>query len=179
MHIKKNHKFYLFTTSILVISILIFTIPVTFAVDKPFGMTEGELNRPTFNHQVSFPTPNPKPVPLNEQVSEIAKSYIGVPYLWGGVTPSGFDCSGLVQYVYNQIGVDLERTTTYQIGQGRAVPIEDLQQGDLVFFGNPTHHVGIYIGNNCFVHAPYEGQNVRIDSLSDRSDYNQARRIIE
>lgn len=115
-----------------------------------------------------------------EQVVSIAKQYLGIPYVWGGETPDGFDCSGLVQYVYGQLRINLSRTTYTQVGEGIDVSREGLKQGDLVFFkkGEDIHHVGIYIGNGQFIHAPQSGEVVKISNLSDRNDYYTARRII-
>ncbi|MFZ9315029.1 MAG: C40 family peptidase [Burkholderiaceae bacterium] len=95
---------------------------------------------------------------------------VGVPYRWGGNTPhGGFDCSGLVVYVARRAqGLTLPRTVAEMSRVGEEVLIEDRLPGDLVFFntsGHPFSHVGIYVGQNRFVHAPNEGGTVRIDSL--------------
>lgn len=109
----------------------------------------------------------------------IASKYLNVPYVWGGTTPSGFDCSGLVQYTYRQLGVSLPRTTYEQVKSGTAVSKSQLEPGDLVFFGSASspHHVGIYVGNGCYIHAPRTGDVVKISSLSSRRDYCAGRRI--
>ena len=118
---------------------------------------------------------------VSEKAVETAKQYLGVPYVWGGTTPSGFDCSGLVQYVYGQIGVNISRTTYTQVNEGRYVSRDELLAGDLVFFGDSSspHHVGMYIGDGMMIHAPQTGDVVKIASLSARSDYATARRIVE
>jgi len=110
-----------------------------------------------------------------------AMKYLGTPYVWGGTAPGGFDCSGLVQYVYKQLGVDIGRTTYDQVKQGTAVAKKDLQPGDIVFFGDPKspHHEGMYIGNGNFIQAPATGQDVKVTALNSRSDYAGARRIIQ
>lgn len=89
-------------------------------------------------------------------------------------------CSGFVQYVYRQLGFDLTRTTYTQVGEGSEVEKSNLRQGDLVFFkkNGDVHHVGIYIENNQFIHAPQTGEVVKISNLSDRNDYYTARRIV-
>ena len=95
----------------------------------------------------------------------IAMQYLGVPYVYGGASPSGFDCSGLVMYVFAQIGVSLPHNAAAQYGAGVPVSRDQLQAGDLVFF-NGLGHVGIYIGGGQFIHAPHTGDVVKISSLS-------------
>jgi len=108
----------------------------------------------------------------------IAMHYLGVPYVWGGASPRGFDCSGLVMYVFAQIGVSLPHSTYAQVGMGSPVSINQLQPGDLVFFAGASH-VGIYIGGGQFIHAPHTGDVVKISSLSGyyTSAFYAARRI--
>lgn len=107
---------------------------------------------------------------------ETALAYHGIPYLWGGETPSGFDCSGLVMYVYRQHGVVLPHYSGSQFLLGEKILPADLQPGDVVFFGSPIHHVGIYMGGDYFLHAPRTGDFVKISKLSSRRDYAGARR---
>jgi cell wall-associated NlpC family hydrolase len=109
----------------------------------------------------------------------IAMHYLGVPYVWGGSSPSGFDCSGFVMYVYSQMGVSLPHYTGAQWNVGVPVSRGDLQPGDLVFFDG-LGHVGIYIGGNEFIHAPHTGTVVQVSSLSGwySSTYDGARRIL-
>ncbi len=117
-----------------------------------------------------------------QQLAQYAQNYLGVPYVWGGTTTSGFDCSGFTKYVYQQFGVTLHRTAAQQLGNGYSV--SNLQPGDLLFYANTyagagaASHVGIYIGNNQFVHAAQGG--VKITSIYHEyysSRYVGARRI--
>jgi cell wall-associated NlpC family hydrolase/chaperonin cofactor prefoldin len=107
-----------------------------------------------------------------------ASNFLNVPYVWGGTSPSGFDCSGLVQYVYAHFGIDLPRTSQAQQNVGVAVSRSELQPGDLVFFGSPAYHVGIYVGNGSFINAPKTGDVVKIASLDNRSDFTGGRRVM-
>ena len=111
-----------------------------------------------------------------------AMNYLGVPYVWGGSTPSGFDCSGFVQYVFKKNGVSLPRTAASQSGVGTSVSRSNLQPGDLVFFSNGggISHVGIYIGNGNMVHAPHTGDVVKVTSINSSyyiSHYAGAKRV--
>ncbi|EPY2305980.1 NlpC/P60 family protein [Clostridium sporogenes] len=107
---------------------------------------------------------NPAPPATHGDVVGYAMQFQGVPYVWGGTSPSGFDCSGFVQYVYrNAAGIELPRDTYGQIGAGPRVSQDQLQPGDLVF--PHTGHVGIYIGGGQMIHAPHTGDVVKISSV--------------
>ena len=101
------------------------------------------------------------------QVVFTAMQMVGVPYRWGGSTPQGFDCSGLVQFAYSNAGLRLPRTTAAQLDATAPVTLENAQAGDLLFFrdGGRTSHVAIYLGEGRFVHAPSTGKQVSLDSF--------------
>lgn len=116
-------------------------------------------------------------------LTDYAKKFIGVPYKWGGTTPSGFDCSGYVSYVYNEFGVELPRTSADQFAEGDKIEAADRVPGDLLFFttykAGPSHS-GIYLGENRFIHASPKG--IEIASLNDsyyKKRYLGARRYIQ
>lgn len=125
---------------------------------------------------------------LGTDIVDYAKSFLGVPYRWGGTSPSGFDCSGLVYYVYKHFGYALNRGATGQLSNGVSVgSMYDLIPGDLVFFydgkvSTPVSHVGIYIGDGQFIHASTgDGRDVQIDPLFTghyAKKYVYGRRII-
>lgn len=119
---------------------------------------------------------------IGQQIVNEAAKYLGTPYVWGGTTPNGFDCSGLVQYVLNNLGIDISRVSQSQFNEGVPVSKGDLQPGDLVFFesNGDVHHVGIYAGNGMMIHAPRTGDVVRFQSIETpyyQSEYAGARRI--
>ena len=112
------------------------------------------------------PSAIPAPAPAKfGGVVGIAMQYLGIPYVYGGSTPAGFDCSGFVMYVYGQVGVSLPHNAAAQYGYGTPVDRSQLQPGDLVFF-NGLGHNGIYIGGGSFIHSPHTGDVVKISSLS-------------
>lgn len=107
---------------------------------------------------------------------------VGAPYRWGGSTPDGFDCSGLVQYVFSSAGLRLPRTADAQQKAAVPVPLDDAVAGDLLFFrdGGRTSHVAIYLGDGRFVHAPSTGKQVSLDSFGNsywRARFDRAGRV--
>lgn len=113
---------------------------------------------------------------VGAQAASIATRYLGVPYVWGGMSPSGFDCSGLVAYSYAQVGVSLPHHAATMFGYGVGLSYEQLQPGDLVF-ANGLGHMGMYVGGGNYVHAPQTGDVVKISSMSSRSDWVGFRRV--
>lgn len=101
-----------------------------------------------------------------DQVYQVGQQYLGVPYVYGGADPSGFDCSGLVMFVYAQFGISLPHSVTSQSQLGTVISQADAQPGDLVIFGDLSHD-GIYAGNGNILHAPYEGASVRVQPIWD------------
>ncbi|MCC8169497.1 MAG: NlpC/P60 family protein [Oscillospiraceae bacterium] len=119
---------------------------------------------------------------IGEAIVQEAEKYLGVDYVWGGTSPSGFDCSGLVQYCLNSLGISISRVAEDQFEEGTPVSKDELQPGDLVFFeqNGYIHHVGIYVGNNMMIHAPQTGDVVKYQSIDTeyyRNEYAGARRV--
>ncbi|MBK5239615.1 SH3 domain-containing protein [Clostridium sp.] len=122
-----------------------------------------------------------------DMIITYASKFLGIPYIWGGTTPLGFDCSGYVQYVYKNFDINLPRVTMDQVNVGTAVNINDLQKGDLIYFRTNTSqpsqvsHVGIYIGDNKFMQAPKTGDIIRISELTGyyRDNFVIGRRMID
>ena len=130
------------------------------------GLTGPPVDVPIGNSGVGHP-----------QAAQIALRYLGVPYVWGGASPSGFDCSGLVMYVYAQLGISLPHYTVSQWDATLPISPSQMQPGDLVFFDG-LGHVGIYLGNGQFIDAPHTGAVVRIDSLAGwGGSFDGARRV--
>jgi cell wall-associated NlpC family hydrolase len=100
------------------------------------------------------------PAALGARIAALAGSFVGTPYRFGGDSPAGFDCSGLVYFVYREFGVSVPRTAAEQRAAAQHVTGDALAPGDLVFFYTPEDHVGIYLGNGEFVHAPASGRSV-------------------
>ena len=110
----------------------------------------------------------PVRIPLGARAVHLARKQLGVPYRWGGSSPSGFDCSGLVSWVYGRLGVGLPHNAAALYSVGRPVSLAHMMPGDLVFF-HGLGHVGIYIGHGRMIHAPRSGEHVEIQALAQRS----------
>lgn len=113
---------------------------------------------------------NPVQTQRADKIIKLASAELGAPYIYGGDTPKGFDCSGLVYYVFRHAGVAVPRTANQQLYASHPVNDQELQPGDLIFFeiaGNIQMHVGIYIGGGGFIHAPETGQPVSYANLEN------------
>jgi len=114
--------------------------------------------------RIPLPTETaPVPAPVSGGVLDIAASLAGIYYIYGGTTPAGFDCSGFTQYVFNKVGISLPRTAEQQ--RQFATPVSIPQPGDLVFFGAPASHMGIYAGNGMMWDSPRTGKTVSLRSI--------------
>jgi cell wall-associated NlpC family hydrolase len=152
---------------------LCLNIALTFAMSlilcctsKPVSKREySETQQTSQSNVLSVTRSNP-----GYMAASLARKQVGAPYRYGGSSPSGFDCSGLVHYVYGKLGVNLPRKSREMARVGQQVPVHALLPGDLLFFRinrNRVSHVGIYIGNDKFVHATKSGDPVRRDSITN------------
>jgi cell wall-associated NlpC family hydrolase len=119
-----------------------------------------------------------------EQLVQLAKQQLGKPYVYGADGPGSFDCSGLLQYIAKQAGIDLPRVSGDQAKAGREVPTSDLRPGDILYFqdkgASGVTHVALYVGDGRYIHAPKPGENVKYGSMSDsytKSTLKGARRV--
>lgn len=127
-------------------------------------------------HDTGEAAPNlPAPSSAAQTAISVALSKRGDEYVWGATGPNQFDCSGLMQYAYRAAGISLPRTAAQQQRVGLAVSRANLQPGDLVFFGSPAYHVGMYLGNGLMVQAPTSGDVVKVSPL--QNNYTGARRV--
>ena len=129
--------------------------------------------------QAAASAPRAPQLSFGLRVAEYAERFLGIRYLYGGSSPAdGFDCSGFVRYVFAHFGISLAHSSYAQAGSGRSVDLRALEPGDLLFFDD-LGHVGIYIGNGRFIHAPHSGTRVRIEALDGwySSRFDAARRI--
>jgi cell wall-associated NlpC family hydrolase len=110
----------------------------------------------------------PVRIPLGQRAVQLARKQLGVPYAWGGASPAGFDCSGLVSWIYGRLGIRLPHNAAALYGVGRPIRLSALRPGDLVFFSG-LGHVGLYIGHGRMIHAPQTGRNVEVEAFAARS----------
>lgn len=111
--------------------------------------------------------PPPAPAPLGARAADLARTQLGAPYAWGGASPAGFDCSGLVMWAYGRLGISLPHNAAALYGVGRPVHRTALRPGDLLFFSG-LGHVGLYVGHGRMIHAPRSGRRVEIQALAAR-----------
>lgn len=133
------------------------------------ALLSGCASRPTSSPAASFPVP---PAGQDARLTVVAAAHnmVGAPYRPGGNSPRGFDCSGLVSYSHGHAGIEVPRTAAEQFSLARPIGRRDLLPGDLVFFkteGRRVSHVGIYVGQGQFVHAPSSGKQVSLESLDN------------
>jgi len=139
----------------------------------PIGETPPVAERPPISERPTVDSSK------GQTIVALAKRHVGAPYRWGGSSPSGFDCSGLVRYVYAQVGVSLPHNAAQQFRLGTPVTRDSLEPGDLVFFDRLRHN-GIYVGDGRFIHARQTGRGVNIARLDDgwyASHWAGARRL--
>ncbi|WP_368259591.1 C40 family peptidase, partial [Enterococcus sp. 2201sp1_2201st1_C11_2201SCRN_220225] len=154
------------------------TTPETPVVETPTPSTPTPSTPET--PAVETPTPSTPEAPVVEtpapstpstggDLIATAYKYIGTPYVWGGSTPSGFDCSGFTSYVYREAyGREIGRVTTAQEGNGPVISVNAAKAGDLLFWGSPggSYHVAIALGGGQYIHAPQPGESVKVSSYS-------------
>ena len=144
----------------------------------PESPSQPEQNTPVNNPSISDA---PQETVSNsgdvDEMIAYAKRFLGVPYVWGGTTPNGFDCSGFTQYVFRSIGISLPRVSRDQQDVGTRISPYNVQKGDLVFRGDPAHHVAIYIGGGKVIHAPQTGDVVKIATYNP-GKYTTAARVL-
>lgn len=134
-------------------------------------------NNPSLSRGATGIFKNGSGLASDNKIVNYSFNFLGIPYVWGGTSPAGFDCSGLTQYVYAHFGINIPRVAEDQ--QNSGIPVisrNDLIPGDLIFWGYPAHHVGMYIGNNKYIQAPHTGDVVKISELEG---YTSAQRIIK
>jgi cell wall-associated NlpC family hydrolase len=154
------------------------------AVTQAARTTQAAQAAPTPRVVAANPAPAPQAAPparsssrgAGAAISE-ARAQLGKPYSWGGSGPGSFDCSGLTAWAWRAGGVSLPHNAAAQQGSGRSVSRGELQPGDLVFFGSPAYHVGLYVGDGMMIHAPTTGDVVKMSSISYMSEYSGAVRV--
>ena len=168
------------TTRICLLALCVLLVPVASALAATQPALPTVPNPARVGQAVPLqplPRPKHKAPTLGQRAVRIAAAELGVPYRYGGGSPSGFDCSGLVAYVYERLGIRLPHNAAAQYSYGRAVDRGHLRPGDLVFF-HGLGHVGLYIGRGRIIHAPQSGERVSIQSLaSRRGTVDGARRV--
>ncbi|MCL6574337.1 MAG: C40 family peptidase, partial [Bacillus sp. (in: Bacteria)] len=150
--------------------------------EKQVQLVQQQAKQQSSVKNVSKSTPSVDVVNLSNSETSTkliayAKQFLGVPYVYGGSTPSGFDCSGFTSYVYRSVGINLPRVSRDQQNVGTRIPLNQVQPGDLLFRGSPAYHVAIYIGGGQYIHAPQTGDVVKIASYNP-SKFTNAVRVL-
>jgi cell wall-associated NlpC family hydrolase len=146
-------------------------------VSKQHGAHPAKLVRAPGPWRRVMAPPKPVPPPFGNRVVAYARHFIGIPYSYGGSSPrTGFDCSGLVRFVYGHFGIRLPHSSWADLSHGRRISRRSLRPGDLVFFYG-AGHVGIYVGRGRFIDAPHSGARVRVSTMGAYSGYYGARRF--
>lgn len=138
---------------------------ITTVLQPPTAGTSGGNKEPVSQQQqvIEVPTASTE---RNQQILNWATSRVGTPYVWGGTTDAGYDCSGFTQAAYASAGVGISRTTYTQVNDGVRIPIDQAEPGDLVFYGDSPYHVGIYYGNGQIIHSPEPGDRVKVAPMN-------------
>jgi cell wall-associated NlpC family hydrolase len=136
-----------------------------------------EVSRAHAGEAVAVPSGVVAPSGAAQVAVDTALAQVGDPYVWGAGGPNSFDCSGLTQYAYSAAGVSLPHSSRSQSQMGTAVPVSELQPGDLLFYYSPTSHVAMYVGNGQMVHASTAGKPVQVVSFNSMSGFTHARRV--
>jgi cell wall-associated NlpC family hydrolase len=171
----------------LLIPLLAVALALTVALARPLQGRATRTTAPRFSAQpVQRPEPRPRPHPIRRvnaaavfghRIVAYARRFLGTPYSYGGSTPrTGFDCSGLVRFVYGHFGIALPHSSWGDLAHGRHIGRHILKAGDLVFFYGASH-VGIYVGDGRFIDAPHTGARVRISTMDEYASYYSARRF--
>ena len=162
---------------------LVLVVPAAVAVAQPapkhrsLTLVHNPARLPGSVPLTPQPAPRRAPLSLGQRAVRIAALELGTPYRYGGSGPGGFDCSGLVAYVYGRLGIALPHNAAAQFGYGRPVGQGHLKPGDLVFF-HGLGHVGLYIGHGRMIHAPQTGERVEVQSIAVRNGGVEAARRI-
>lgn len=161
--------------------LIVFSLALILSLPAPVAEAKKRRRRSKVSRQRVYRAPTPiQAVIPREQLVSFALSLQGFPYRRAAFGPNAFDCSGFTMYCYRQVGLSLPHGSRAQFNLGPSVADSDLQPGDLVFFGpRRVSHVGMYVGDGNFIHAPRTGEVVRIQALNTRRDYRGARRIFD
>lgn len=146
------------------------TVDIIGTVDSWYQINYNSQAAYVHSDYVAFSSSSTASTAFGQNIVETAKRYIGTPYVYGGSSPSGFDCSGFVKYIYSLHGISLNRTAADQAKNGTWVARDSMVPGDIICFsssvgGSYIGHVGIYVGDNKFIHSPYTGRSVEIETL--------------